>query len=146
MSKFWKKIILGYVLVFVFFVLDRIIKYWLLQPEARGAGILTLSKNQGIAFGIPLQGLFLYILVGLILAGLFYLALKFWQKKNTGLHLATVLIIVGALSNLIDRFKFGAVIDYIDLRIWPVFNLADCMIVIGVVMWVLTDGVKKKRN
>jgi len=45
--------------------------------------------------------------------------------------LAYWLVILGAGSNLLDRFKYGAVIDFIDFKIWPVFNLADVMIVVG---------------
>ena len=42
------------------------------------------------------------------------------------------LIIGGATGNLIDRVRFGYVVDFLDFRVWPVFNIADCAIVVGV--------------
>ena len=45
-----------------------------------------------------------------------------------------ILILSGAISNLIDRLYFGCVIDFIDLKFWPVFNFADVYITIGVIM------------
>jgi signal peptidase II len=48
-----------------------------------------------------------------------------------------MLILSGAVSNIIDRLYFGCVIDFIDLKIWPVFNLADSFIVLGVILILL---------
>lgn len=50
-----------------------------------------------------------------------------------------VLILSGAVSNIIDRLYFGCVIDFIDLKIWPVFNIADSFIVIGVILVVISN-------
>ena len=46
------------------------------------------------------------------------------------------LILGGAIGNLIDRVRYGYVVDFLDFRIWPVFNIADCAIVIGVIVLV----------
>ena len=57
---------------------------------------------------------------------------------------AISLILAGALGNLIDRLRLGAVIDFIDFKIWPVFNIADTSITIGAIMlaWCLWKNLK----
>ncbi len=91
---------------------------------------LTYVQNTGAGFGI-LAGrqIFFIIIAGLIITGL--LIYKYQAADNRLLDLALGLIIGGALGNVIDRIFLGYVVDYLDFRIWPVFNLADSMIVIG---------------
>ena len=59
--------------------------------------------------------------------------------KTTIFTLAISMVIVGALSNLIDRFALGFVVDYINIFIWPIFNLADCLIVAGIGIYLLSE-------
>ena len=89
-----------------------------------------MFKIPGAGFGI-LAGRqnFFIIIAGLIITGL--LIYKYQAADNRLLDLALGLIIGGALGNVIDRIFLGYVVDYLDFRIWPVFNLADAMIVIG---------------
>ena len=106
---------------------------------------LKLATNSGIAFGILVnQQLFLYfyIFIFLILA---YWLIKEYRKKNLILISALTLVILGALSNFFDRLFLGAVIDYLDLKYYSVFNLADVMIVFGVIMIIVT-GFKKPNH
>lgn len=92
---------------------------------------LTNTRNDGVAFG-ALQGrgttvaLLIGISLGLLLV---YFAL---HARSPWLWLPTGLLLGGALGNLIDRVREGAVVDFIDPIAWPVFNLADVSIVIGV--------------
>ena len=66
----------------------------------------------------------------------------FYLKKYRKLHkldlVAFSLILGGALGNLIDRLRFGYVIDFLDFRIWPVFNIADSAITIGIILLIIT--------
>jgi signal peptidase II len=92
---------------------------------------LTNTRNTGVAFGaLEGGGLAIGLLIGIALAVLIgYFAL------NAGLPwlwLPVGLLIGGALGNLADRAREGAVIDFIDPIVWPAFNLADASIVIGV--------------
>lgn len=99
---------------------------------------LTLVKNTGIAFGL-LNGqaslLFSLITISLLLLFIF-------ANRSRGARLperwALSMILGGAVGNWIDRVRFGAVIDFIDFRIWPVFNLADSAISIGVCIYILS--------
>ncbi|MFH0917860.1 MAG: signal peptidase II [Candidatus Omnitrophota bacterium] len=99
---------------------------------------LTLVHNRGAAFGIFQNQLLLFVLVSLFAIGFIFCNLR--SKANSGLLKLTLsLILGGAIGNLIDRLRFGFVIDFLDLRIWPVFNLADSVITIAalVLTWEL---------
>jgi signal peptidase II len=91
---------------------------------------LTLVHNRGAAFGFFQHQLLLFVLVSLFAIGLIFYNLK--NKTNSlVLKLSLSLILGGAIGNLIDRLRFGFVIDFLDLRVWPVFNLADSAITIA---------------
>ncbi len=99
---------------------------------------LTLVHNTGIAFGLFHGGsklLLLAILAGILI--LFFLAVK--MRNESILHrLCLGFILGGAVGNLIDRLTRGAVIDFLDFRIWPVFNLADSFITVGVIILIFS--------
>jgi signal peptidase II len=75
-----------------------------------------------------------HILLSVILISLvvFAACFKTLMKQDALYRYSAALILGGTLGNLLDRLKFGHVTDYLDLHFWPVFNLADCAICIGV--------------
>ena len=133
-------------LVILLFWADRFLKLFFYKNPAMvyGSdffwGILSFSyqKNFGIAFGFLVNHQFLLILVALILIFLVKLLVKEYQVKNLLNIFSLTLIIFGALSNITDRLRFGYVIDYIDLKWFTVFNLADIMITAGVLFFGFT--------
>jgi len=125
--------------------LDQLTKRWVSTSLPEGAWWSPLpglwrvfrivhTTNSGAAFGIfPNQGsLFILIAVVVVLAIVLYqrrLPAGGWLVRLTlGLQLG------GAVGNLLDRLHYGYVIDFIDIGFWPIFNLADISIVIGVVI------------
>jgi signal peptidase II len=92
---------------------------------------LTYVRNEGVAFGALGDGGALVIaLTGVALA---LLTLYFASNaRRPWLWLPAGAIVGGALGNLADRAREGAVIDYVDPALWPAFNLADAAIVIGI--------------
>lgn len=99
-------------------------------PES-GIVRLTYVANRGGAFGLFANQTFLLALtavIGIAAILLFYRCPLF---NNWLLETALSLQLGGAMGNLIDRLRFGYVVDFIDLRVWPVFNLADSAIVVG---------------
>ena len=139
----------------VIFVLDRLLKYWTVKKlpaegifvfEKFGGLGLKFSQNTGIAFGIPLPQVLVYIFLIFCFLVLMYLIIQSWRKKNQVLFLALVIILLGALSNLIDRMVYGYVVDYINIFIWPTFNVADIMIVGGVLGWLVYEVRSKKSE
>lgn len=115
------------------FLLDRVTKLWALQSYAH-----AVAFNRGVAWSFfhsesPI------IFAGVTFMVLIIMALVAWHAYSR-LHQqqviwAEVLILAGAAGNLWDRFMYGGVIDFIALSYqdfyWPLFNVADCYIVIG---------------
>ena len=113
----------------------------------KGIFHITPTYNTGIAFGL-FKGYNLYIFsavsVIMSLAILYILIAK--RPKSLCLSLGLSLVMAGAVGNLIDRLAHGHVLDFIDLRIWPVFNIADSAITIGagLILWYLC--IKRKAG
>ncbi len=112
-------------------------------PVIQGLFHFTLIQNTGIAFGFfrEHQGLLL-ILISVSLIFLWIWALR--MEGGLGSRYAFALILGGAAGNWIDRMRFGAVIDFLDFRVWPVFNIADSAITLGVAIYFLLLLKKKK--
>ncbi|MDQ2629891.1 MAG: signal peptidase II, partial [Actinomycetota bacterium] len=104
--------------------------------EVLGPLELTLSHNQGVAFGLAGGAGIGLIAVTLAALGLIvYLFAR--DPSRRGIWIATGLLAGGALGNLIDRIVAGEVTDYIDIGSWPPFNVADIAITCGVVLMAL---------
>jgi signal peptidase II len=105
---------------------------------------LTSTRNTGVAFGaLEGGGLIVAILIGASLALL--VAYFVANRDRPWLWLPVGMLFGGALGNLADRAREGAVIDFIDPIAWPAFNVADSCIVIGVVvlLWVVEAGQRR---
>lgn len=107
---------------------------------------LVCLKNKGVSFGLlqagsPLGIFFLALLatVILIVLGVWYMRALLAPLTSWGL----ILIMAGAIGNLIDRVRFGGVIDFLDFHIdrwhFPAFNVADSVITLGAILMVLTQ-------
>lgn len=158
-GRFGEKIILPAVALLVL-VADQISKYLVLSNLAPGQSwnpieslipwaSITHVTNTGVAFGMfqDRGWLFAVINVIVIVAIIFYYrqlpAGQWWLKVSLGLQLG------GALGNLLNRLLLGYVIDFIDFKIWPVFNVADSAIVTGVAIlayYLLRDRDKKENG
>lgn len=131
-----------FILVAVLVTCDQFIKLWALNSLAPIGtmtvipGILSFTyvENRGAAFGIFTgQRALLIVLVAVILCGAGWLLASGKIKGNLE-RLCILLIISGGLGNLIDRIWRGFVVDYIDINAlfsYPMFNLADCCVVVG---------------
>ena len=119
--------------------LDQFTKALIMRSMVPGQSIplvqdvfhLTYVLNPGAAFGILSNQRMFLLITGavLILATAYFYPLL---KKSDGfLRLGATAILSGAVANLIDRVQTGYVVDFIDFRIWPVFNVADIAIVVG---------------
>lgn len=92
----------------------------------------THTTNSGAAFGIfPNQGSF-FMLVAVVVVIAILIYHRNLPAGNWLMRLSLGLQLGGAVGNLIDRVRYGYVIDFIDIGFWPIFNLADASIVIGV--------------
>ena len=114
---------------------------------------LTYVKNTGAAFGIGNNSTSMFIIVNVIVIGLIvYFIFSKKEEISKAILVSLHLIIAGGISNLIDRIIRGYVIDYIDISQlikYPVFNLADMLIVIGciiIAICIIKDNVAKKKK
>lgn len=120
------------------FAADRASKYWAshwLQPRFSLPVFpffhLTYVENTGAAFGVGARrnGFFI-VFSAALLAVLFYLQ-RSWPKENRWLRYGALLVTAGAVGNLYDRVAYGFVVDFLDFRVWPVFNVADSCVSVG---------------
>ncbi len=134
-----------FVLPLAVVILDQFSKYIVVENMALGESIpiieelfhLTYILNPGAAFGMFAHNRLFFIAIAVIVIGIIIWARREilaspWEvKAGCGLFLG------GAIGNLIDRARQGLVIDFFDFRIWPVFNIADIAICIGVglIIW-----------
>jgi signal peptidase II len=124
------------------------------QPVVEGYWDWELAYNPGVAFsafasvGRAGMQVILSLIAALALAGITVLALRTAPDERAR-RVAFALIAGGALGNLVDRLRDGAVTDFVRWRIhehrWPIFNVADAALLVGVVLLML-DGLRARRR
>jgi signal peptidase II len=97
----------------------------------------TYVQNTHGAFGLFGDNAVLLVVMALVVLGVFWFAFRDAARQSQLVQLAFGAIIGGAIGNIVDRVHFHFVVDFIDLRWWPVFNIADSCISIGVVTLVV---------
>jgi signal peptidase II len=108
---------------------------------------ISNTRNTGVAFGMFQDGgVIVAVLIGLSLAGLIIFFLR--HSDVPWMWLPVGMLVGGALGNLADRAREGAVIDFIDPVAWPAFNVADSCIVVGVVLlvWVVEGRTRRAKT
>ena len=139
---------------FAVFAADRISKHLVMEhlPAAQpiqvipGIFHLTLVLNRGAAFGMLQGAAALFILLTVLTVAL--IIVYALRSKTMSLPVASGmgLVLGGAVGNLVDRLRFGYVIDFFDFRVWPVFNIADSAITVGAALLVLSLFFGKKKS
>lgn len=128
--------ILIFTIIFTF--LDQLTKYlavaYLEQPKVFIEQFLSLelAHNLGVAFSIPVP-----LTVVIVFTVIFLVFGAWWVKKELdvkqkSVQICVALVASGALGNLIDRVRDGYVTDFVSIWRWPIFNLADVWIFIGI--------------
>jgi lipoprotein signal peptidase len=151
---------LGLPIALVLLVADQATKWWVLEvirlPEVGRIAVLpffnlTMVWNRGVTFGLLAGEAWWHPYVLAAIACAVALALLVWMRRaeNRLVAAALGLVLGGAVGNVIDRVRFGAVVDFVDLHAfgwhWYVFNLADSAIVIGVGL-LLADALLRPRS
>ncbi len=148
-------------IIFALIALDQITKYIVLaklQPVKQvvlinGFFNLTYVENRGAAFGAMQGARWFFVILAVIVtvAVAFYYYKMEKTKQNLWLRVALVMIVGGTVGNVIDRFFRGFVVDFLDFIIFgydfPVFNVADILIVIGTLIlagYILLADIKRE--
>jgi signal peptidase II len=129
-------------------LLDQLSKRWIVSRLEPGGSISVIdglldivhARNTGVAFGIlsgadmPFRTGF-FLLVSLVAMGIILMFLRSLPPERTGWVAGLGLVFGGAWGNLIDRVRFGEVIDFLDVHVgafhWPAFNVADSAVTVG---------------
>lgn len=134
---------------------DQLTKAWALAGLFSPPRVIEVTSflnlvpvwNRGVAFGFLSEEGALIPVVLTAFAAIVSVVLAVWLLRagRAGTVFALGLVIGGAVGNIVDRLRFGAVIDFLDFHVadfhWPAFNLADAGITIGVVL-LLLDGLR----
>ena len=157
-SRYLLLALLGVMIVFV----DQVTKYWIIQsmrlhesiPVIPNLFSLTYIRNPGAAFGLLAGSSNAFRMVFFGITSLFALALlgtilfRLPEKDWVG-QLSIAGILGGAIGNLIDRLRFGEVIDFLDVYVesyhWPAFNVADSAITVGVACLIIHFAFERKE-
>ena len=154
-----KKNYLGFVIIFIAFILDRVSKILIINHSNTFGKLdmslnpflnLNLIWNEGIAFGLfsfdekNYYNLLTFLIIGIILV------LLWLMFRSSGLEkLGFASVIGGSLGNVTDRIFYSSVPDFIDLNYngfhWFVFNVADIFITLGVMMLIFCEFKKKEK-
>ena len=130
-----------YIVLIIWLLLDQLTKYYVMNHFLLGESLpvipnvfhLTYIINRGAAFGMLTNQRWFFLAVAFVLI----IVYGFYRKRvNNGplsLRVGTALLISGAIGNGIDRYVLHGVVDFFDFRIWPIFNIADIGICVGVV-------------
>jgi len=130
---------------FCVYIVDRVAKLFAVKSLFLGQSIkvlpdifhITLVFNKGAAFGLLRDRAAFFITVSALAVTLIIFYAWRSKKLSGALSLSLGLILGGSLGNLVDRVSFGYVIDFLDFRIWPVFNVADAAISVGVAILII---------
>ncbi len=136
---------------------DQFSKWWIINQVLQASHSvyvtpffnIVLVWNKGVTFGLFNHGYSRYLpyfFVGIASIILFLLLRWLWHTTSMLVALALGLVIGGAIGNVIDRLRYGAVADFLDFHAygyhWPSFNLADSAIVLGVGLLLLDSLVR----
>ena len=141
----------------IFFSLDRVLKKIALNlndtHKFKFIGdffSFHFVANNNIAFSLPLNGQLATIIITFIIALLLFFIIYLLinkeiinKKERPQIIILLSIIFAGALSNLVDRLVYGYVIDYLDLKYFTVFNIADVLIS-GAAIWLILKNLKNK--
>jgi signal peptidase II len=126
---------------FAILLLDQMTKNLILKNLAAGMSIpiiqnvfhLTFVQNTGIAFGLFQNSNLFFLCTSLfIMLGIIYVLLQ-TPKEEKATHIFLGMVLGGAMGNIVDRMFLGYVVDFLDFRFWPIFNVADSAITIAII-------------
>lgn len=148
-----------YLIALIVFLVDQGIKYLIATrlelyeqiPVIGDFFVITSSRNRGAAFGILQDQIWFFIIVtSIVVIGIIWYLRKVTAEGRKLLPVALALVLGGALGNFIDRLVMGEVVDFLQFTFgtytFPIFNIADSCIVIGVGLIILDTILDGKRE
>lgn len=126
-------------------VLDQISKNWAVHTLAMKEPIVVIpevfefryTENRGVAFSMLQDQRWIFVPVSLLMTAiLLVMLMRSPMRRSKLFSIATTMVIAGAIGNLIDRILLGYVVDFLYFRLinFPIFNVADCFVVVGAIL------------
>jgi len=119
---------------------------WAPIPALARYFTFTHVTNTGIAFGLFREWGWVLIAVAVVVIAFMLLYTRQLATAGWPVQIAVGLQLGGAFGNLIDRIRFGSVTDFLDFKFWPVFNLADSAIVVGMLLLLAFMGAEERAQ
>lgn len=148
-----------YFISLLVFLIDQVTKYLIATrlelgdqiPVIGNFFLITSSRNKGAAFGILQNQLWFFIVVTvLVIIGILWYMQKVKTEGRRLLPIALALVLGGAVGNFVDRLVMGEVVDFLQFNFgsytFPIFNIADSCIVIGVGLIILDTLLEGRRE
>lgn len=141
-----------YTVLFLLCLIDRVTKIWAVTVcqyssfDVNSWFTCSFALNRGVSWSLfhsdsPIQFFFVTLLV-MVVVGFIVWSLFYNMRHGYSVY-GEWLVLVGACSNLVDRFWYGGVVDFVLLHyqgwVWPLFNVADALIVIGIILMLFRD-------
>lgn len=156
-----------FIVAVIVLILDQVSKLWIVRAVPPGAnpvdgGLIEVVPgffyiihvyNTGAAWGMFAGYSYILGLLGFVaLAGIYFFR-KYFELHRSFVQLAFGLLIGGIIGNMIDRFAYGHVVDFLDFHLgsyrYPAFNVADSGITVGVglyIVWTVIEGFRSKKE
>lgn len=142
-----------YSLIVIFFIADRYLKYIALHNFFEKYKEIiphllyfTFTPNYNISFSIPIKGIIINIIIGLIILKLIHLTINSIKKRDNIMAILLTILITGAISNIADRLIYGYVVDYLYIKQFTIFNISDVMISIGTITLIIYKYEKSRKH
>jgi signal peptidase II len=154
-----RRSLIGIYLMVLIALIDQLTKWWVVESVMKPPRVveetsflnLVLVMNKGVTFGLFSRidhRFFPFVLIGVAALVLFLLGRWLWRTSSIVVALALGMIMGGAIGNVIDRVRFGAVVDFLDFYYrdyhWYAFNIGDAAIVTGVGLLLLDSLVRAR--
>lgn len=151
--------VIFFLIALIAFLIDQATKYWIATsmtineqiPVIGNFFLITSHRNRGAAFGILQdQRWFFVVVTTVVLIGIVWYMLKIKKSGNRLLQTALSLVLGGAIGNFFDRALTGEVVDFLQFNFgsytFPIFNVADSCIVVGVALIILDSILEIRRE
>lgn len=145
-------------IAFAVIAIDQITKFLVLNSAnlpreiIKGVFSITPTQNTGGAFSILQNYGSIFIIISSAAVILLIVMIRDMKKnkedskRNKAIMISLSMILGGAIGNLMDRVRLGHVVDFLDFKIWPVFNVADSAITVGVVILLVRMILSGRKN
>jgi signal peptidase II len=139
------------VILVVFF--DQLTKFLIRDNMSIGQSVpssgffrLTYYENSGTIFGLFQNATVILTVVSIIAIGFLVYFYRSQRAPTLIMRGAIGILMGGAIGNLIDRLALGGVTDFVDVGRWPIFNIADASITVGIFLLIVVTSVAPKKN